>query len=122
MKAEALESGSMRQAYRSECAPNNPGKGVIIAYSFRRSLFFWRESEGVVGIQRTGNNKARRFLFFLSFIGLIQIETYAFTSPFGKGGLRGIYFRKSPLTPLFQRGGLNVYIGTSSSILPGKKP
>jgi hypothetical protein len=34
---------------------------------------------------------------------------YAFTSPFGKGGLRGIYLKKSPLTPLFQRGGLNSY-------------
>ena len=27
-----------------------------------------------------------------------------FTSPFEKGGLRGIYLIKSPLTPLFQRG------------------
>jgi hypothetical protein len=33
-----------------------------------------------------------------------------FTSPFEKGGLRGIYLIKSPLTPLFQRGGLNRYI------------
>ena len=32
-----------------------------------------------------------------------------FTSPFEKGGLRGIYLIKSPLTPLFQRGELNDY-------------
>ena len=31
-------------------------------------------------------------------------------TPFEKGGLRGIYLIKSPLTPLFQRGGLNTYI------------
>jgi len=29
--------------------------------------------------------------------------------PFEKGGLRGIYFIKSLLTPLFQRGKLNAY-------------
>jgi hypothetical protein len=32
-----------------------------------------------------------------------------FTSPFEKGGFRGIYFKNLPLTPLFQRGGLNGY-------------
>jgi hypothetical protein len=31
------------------------------------------------------------------------------TSPFGKGGSRGILSNKSPLTPLFQRGELSDY-------------
>ncbi len=39
-----------------------------------------------------------------------------FTSPFEKGGLRGIYLIKSPLTPLFQRGGLNDYVPCSGSM------
>ena len=30
--------------------------------------------------------------------------------PLCKGGLRGIYLIKSPLTPLFQRGGLDSYV------------
>jgi hypothetical protein len=30
--------------------------------------------------------------------------------PFEKGGSRGIYLIKSPLTPLFQRGGPNAYL------------
>jgi len=37
----------------------------------------------------------------------------AFTSTFEEGGLRGIYLIKSPLTPLFQRGGLNAYMGVA---------
>jgi hypothetical protein len=32
-----------------------------------------------------------------------------FTSPFEKGGLRGIYLIKSPLTLFFKEGGLNNY-------------
>ena len=34
-------------------------------------------------------------------------QRYLFTSPFEKGGSRGILSNKSPLIPLFQRGGLN---------------
>jgi hypothetical protein len=40
------------------------------------------------------------------------------SSPFEKGGLRGIFSIKSPLTPLFQRGG--TLIGGSSTELAGK--
>jgi len=33
------------------------------------------------------------------------LKNVSATSPFAKGGLRGIYLIKSPLTPLFKRGG-----------------
>ena len=44
---------------------------------------------------------------FFKFLSVNAV--YLFTSPFFKGGLRGILSNKSPPAPLFQRGGLNNY-------------
>uniref|UniRef100_UPI001C4FECE1 hypothetical protein n=1 Tax=Crenothrix polyspora TaxID=360316 RepID=UPI001C4FECE1 len=41
---------------------------------------------------------------------------YVFISPFEKGGYEGDLFKKSPLTPLFQRGGLNDYVWFTVSL------
>ena len=62
-------------------------------------------------------NKSNENPFLIGLMCRFYRFNVVVTSTFGKGGLRGIYLIKYPLTTLFQRGVLNSYVRIARSVI-----